>query len=232
MLIFSVFSSNAQDKKTTDKVILKGGSIIYGQLIDYKYGESIKFKMEDGSIISFPDSVIQNVETNINHHILPNSKIDKKGLFSYIGFKILPGKNNYYTSNNGLGIEYTLGYRKSDYFSLGLGLGVETYNYGYDEVIIPVFLDFMSYSNKGTINPFLRFQVGYGFIDVPKDKATSSNGGLMLDPAFGVRLWGNYTFDFNFKYQKAYINDNSKPNRNSSKDITFMRFSFRFGVIF
>jgi len=233
LAIFFFVHLNAQDKNLTDRIILKNGSIINGQLLDYNYGRTVKFQIENGGILSFPDSVVRKVETNYKKTMKYKSKLDEKGFYCYIGFKYLPGASEYYYKNsNGLGIDYTLGYKSNDNYAIGIGVSLENYNYGYDAFFVPVYLDFMSYSPHENVSPFIRFQSGYGFVHAPKDKATKSTGGLMLNPAFGLRFFGNYTLDFNFKYQKATFETRIDNINKRTKDIVFRRFSIRFGVIF
>jgi hypothetical protein len=60
----------------------------------------------------------------------------------------------------------------------------------------------------------------------------------MINPALGIRFTGdsdvNYTFDLNFKYQKAnfVVNSSNWRFQISYIDIIFRRFSIRFGVLF
>lgn len=241
-IVLFTLQLNAQNKELyKDKVSLVNGSILYGQILNYKIGDKVELKLLNGSILNFEDTFVKKIEI-----YSPGSNKEKKEynfksntIYSYFGFKIMPGNyENLNVPKSGIGIDYSLGYRTNEYVSIGVGVSVETYNYGFGEFLIPIYLDYISFLKKKNISPFLRLQAGYGFVYSTGDNVIDSNGGLMVNPAIGIRFTGNsdvnYSFDLNFKYQKAnfVVNTTNWRSQISYIDIIFRRLSFRFGVLF
>ncbi len=238
VMIFAI-NLNAQNK-----VILKDGSVIKGRLLEYKNGDNIKLKMENGSIVTFPDSIVSKIKVNLDSGADDYSL--KNGFFFNLGFRILPGKSTrrintgyYYYGNYGssfgFGIDCTAGIKINNMILLGAGISVDDYNYGYDAMFFPVYFDFTAFFKDNKISPFFRIQSGYGFVDVSDVAVTESAGGLMLDPALGIRLFSNedvyVTMDLNYKYQKASFKYISGSN-DATKDIKYRRLSLRVAAIF
>jgi len=225
--------------KYRDKLILKNGNKIIGQLIDYKYGDKITIQLISGSTLIFPDSIIEKLET-FSSKPEKNYNFKPKGIYYYFGFNFIPnGGSEFSIPSSGLGVEFATGYRFNQYFSTGLGFGVETFNEGFGEFFFPVYIDFISFLKKSYVSPFIRLQAGYSFIKTTNEYISESNGGVLLNPAFGIRFSAkksvDYTLDVNFKYQKAnfvYHQTNRWNPITSYRDVIFRRFSLRFGILF
>lgn len=112
------------------------------------------------------------------------------------------GLDNY--SKYGLGISMINGYRFSDHFYLGAGVGYKCMNSlyytssnyvgdrytGYHESfdsrnLIQLYARAKANLSKGKISPFLQFDVG-GSLDVNSNNGAGTAGGLIIEPAFGV----------------------------------------------
>lgn len=248
LMLFSIVQLNAQNKEYyKDVVYLKNESKIYGQLLDYKIGDKVQIKLSTGQILTFPDNVVQKIEIyspeeakNKNKRIL-DYKFKDGVFYNDFGIKMISGASSTEDRNifrNGFGIEYSMGYRYNNYFSVGLGTAIETYNYGLGELFIPVYFDFYSFYRKSRISPYFKFQIGYGFVNTNKDNVIDSEGGIMFNPAFGIKYPGNgslnYMFDIGYKYQKAYFvyTLNSWNPQIAYRDVVFRRIAFRFSIIF
>ena len=246
-MVFGLIQLNAQNKEYyKDIVYLKNDSKIVGQLLDYKIGEKVEIRLSSGQILSFPDSVVKKIEI-----YSPDIEVKEKPVSDYVfkdrvfynnfGVKLISGsgsagRNN--ISHNGFAIEYSLGYRYNNYFSVGVGTAVENFNYGLGELFFPVYFDFYSFYRKSRISPFVRLQAGYGFVIATKDNVIDKEGGITFSPAFGIKYPGlgnlSYMFDINFKYQKAnfvYTLFEWNPQI-LYRDVIFRRISFRFSIMF
>ncbi len=238
-MIFSTVFLSAQEVYK-DRVSLKNGSIFYGQLLDYNVGGDVDLKIASGKVLTFSDSLVAKIEINATASMkIKDYKFKPKGNYSMVGFRIIPGIGELSNiSNNGLGLDFSFGYRYSELFSIGVGLGVHTYNYGFGEFFFPLYIDMMSFLKKNVVSPFIKLQIGYSALNTTAENVIDSNGGILINPAFGVRFTGNesvnYSFDLNYIYQKANFAFR-RTNWNqaiSYRDIIFRRFSLRFGVLF
>ena len=247
LMIISIVQLNAQKKEYyKDIVYLKNESKIYGQLLDYKIGEKVEIKLSNGQILTFPDNVVQKIviyspEIKEKKERFLNYEFKDKVFYNNFGFKMIGGASSTGYRNiyrNGFGLEYNLGYRYNHYLSVGLGAAIENYNYGLEELFYPVYFDFMSFYSKSKISPFFRFQIGYGFVTTKKNINIDNDGGIMINPAFGIKYPAsdklNYMFDINFKYQKAYFvyRFNERSSQIAYRDVIFRRIAFRFSIMF
>ncbi len=245
LITFSFVQLNAQKEYYNDIVYLKNGSKIYGQILDYKIGDKVEVKLSSGQILTFKDDVVKKIEVyspeDITKQKINVYKFKNNVFYNNFGIKIISGANSVNTKTvvgNGVGIEYSLGYRYKHYFSSGLGVALESYNYGLGELFIPLYFDFIGFYKKSEISPFFKFQVGYSFVKTNKDNVIDSEGGMMYNPAFGIKYSGkgdlNYMVDINFKYQKASFVYTSNGWREQIiyRDVIFRRISFRFSILF
>ncbi len=234
---------NAQNNEVTkDKLVLKNGSIIYGKLLNYNPAKTIEFKLADNTVLSIPDSNIVSIQTNYISDQNNMQDNNTKRFYSYVAFNLSPGNsivnNRWYgsgISGTGIGAEYTMQFRLSKYVFTGFGAGIQTYNTFEKAIFYPVFVDLMTLVKSSKSSPFFRLQLGYSAISSSnEDYLTGYKGGLMFNPAFGIKFGTknlDYTLDFNYKYQKASF-DYKYDKSSSTKDIIYRRFSFRFGVLF
>ena len=247
LLIFALGQLNAQNKEYyKDVVYLKNDSKIYGQILDYKIGEKVEIKLSTGQILTFSDKVIKKIvmyspDVETGRRDFPNYEFKDRVVYNNFAIKLIGGASSTRDGSinrNGFGLEYNLGYRYNKYFSAGLGAAIENYNYGLGELFFPVYFDFISFYRNTKISPFFKFQIGYGFVNSRKDNVIDSNGGIMFNPAFGIKFPGvdnlSYMFDMNFKYQKANFvyTLNSWNSQILYRDVIFRRIAFRFSIMF
>ncbi len=244
ILIFISAQINAQNSNISkDKLVLKNGSIIYGKLLNYNPAKTIEFKLADNTVLSIPDSNIVSIQTNYisGQNDMPDN--NTKRFYSYVAFNLSPGNsianNRWYgstISGTGIGAEYTMQFRLSKYVFSGFGAGIQTYNTIEKAVFYPVYADIMTLVKSSKTTPFFRVQLGYSAVSSSnEDYLTGYKGGLMFNPAFGIKFGTknlDYTLDFNYKYQKASFDYKYNNKSSSTKDIIYRRFSFRFGVLF
>ena len=126
LMLFSIVQLNAQNKEYyKDVVYLKNESKIYGQLLDYKIGDKVQIKLSTGQILTFPDNVVQKIEIyspeieNRNQRVL-DYKFKDGVFYNNFGIKMISGVSsieNRSIFRNGLGIEYSMGYRYNNYLA-------------------------------------------------------------------------------------------------------------------
>lgn len=76
------------------------------------------------------------------------------------------------------------GVKISDYFSTGLGVGLDYYHAS-SELFVPIFLNMKGYLPVNeTLSPFVSLDLGYG-VGVTSD--VSGQGGFLWSPAVGLR---------------------------------------------
>ena len=97
-----------------------------------------------------------------------------------LGYSV--GVRKFYTGS--LNIHTIQGLKVSDYFSAGLGLGLDYYHAS-DEFIVPIYLNMKTYFPVSeTLAPFVSMDLGYG-LDVTE--LLSGTGGLYISPTLGLR---------------------------------------------
>lgn len=222
-----------------DMIQLKNGSTLYGSLLEYNIGGQVKLQLLNGSILTFEENIIDRIEIfNPKSKKTEEYNLKNNVFYSYLNVKIIgAGSNLDELVESGLGLDAAIGYRFNNYASLGIGSGVESYNYGFGELIVPLYIDYITIFRKQNVSPFFRIQSGYSLVYTGSDNVIDAAGGAMLNPAFGLKFQGNYnlnyTFDINFKYQNAKFTYRSTwGNQIFNRDVSLMRLMFRFGLMF
>lgn len=112
------------------------------------------------------------------------------------------------------------GVKIGDYFSTGVGVGVDYYHEGEAELMIPVYLNLKGYlpvSEK--VSPYLSFDIGAG---IGATEGVSGLSGMMLTPAIGVKA-GIF---------KAQIGYNVQRISESGVGVNFNALQIKVGVMF
>lgn len=224
-----------------DLIILKNGSQIYGELIDYQAGESVVVKLKNGSVLSFGEDFVTRVEVYAGKE-KHKTEYSFKTHEVYHGFNVntMPGGNKYQDYPTlGFGMQYSAGYSFSNFAIVGAGLGIDYYDYGFDEIFFPFFIDFSAFIRKKPNSPFARFQLGYSTVYSKNENLIDKAGGFMMSPSFGLKFQGkygiNYLFDIGLKYQGAKFTFSDQWWWNSAvvnRDIKLIRTTLRFGILF
>ncbi|MBR6831224.1 MAG: hypothetical protein IKM58_03975 [Tidjanibacter sp.] len=101
-------------------------------------------------------------------------------------------------ASNRINIHTIQGVKIGDYFSTGIGLGVDLYHEGGTSVMIPVFLNMKGYlPNNSNITPYLSFDIGGGF----GVGDTSGLSGMIISPAIGIKT-GAFKAQLGYNVQK------------------------------
>ncbi|MDR2231838.1 MAG: hypothetical protein LBE56_01800 [Tannerella sp.] len=131
------------------------------------------------------------------------------------------------------------GYRFSEHFSMGLGVGMTPTPYSH----FPVFVDMRYTFLKGNLRPVLAIKGGYSFARNSKDfwNYGSNNdikniGGGMFNPEIGFRIPMSDSADFLFTLGYWYQRLGSKAGVYTSqvyeRQLNFNRLSFTIGFMF
>ena len=125
----------------------------------------------------------------------------------------------------------------NEVFSLGLGVGVEPFEY----LVFPVFISSSYYFNRLKHKPFITFKIGNAFSNSDKPIPAYSyrddikhKGGMMVNPEIGIRLKIS-TFDLTltggYRFQRLK-SDNVSAVYTYHHDVDYNRVSFAIGVLF
>lgn len=128
-------------------------------------------------------------------------------------------------AQNRVSFHFINGIKAGNYFSTGVGVGLDFYHQMSEdkgELVIPVFLNLKGYlpvSNK--VNPYLSFDIGAG---IGATEGISGASGLYLMPAIGVNVkdW-NTIFQFGYNVQRF---------SESGIGINVNAIQFKFGILF
>lgn len=122
-------------------------------------------------------------------------------------------------------------YNINSHLALGAGTGVSFY----EKTLMPVYGDFKYViSRKHYLMPYIEYQIGYGF-----NFAGKSNGGLYMNPSFGVQhsLNRNLALTLSVGYEiqnlerlKTYENEYYESE--FAEKLNHNSISFRIGLVF
>ncbi len=91
------------------------------------------------------------------------------------------------------------GVQLGEYFSAGLGLGLDLYHDLENELMLPIYLNMKGYIPVNeTVSPYLSLDIGAG---VGVTEGVSSLSGLYLTPAVGVKV-RKFKFQFGYSIQQ------------------------------
>lgn len=234
-----------------DVVYLKNGSVIHGTIVEQVPNVSIKIKTADGNLFVFR---IEEVE-KITKEEKPGAKaprdreerqprggfgpdeLKQRGYSATAELVTALGYNDF-GDKSSFGMQVINGYQVNPYFNAGVGIGLNQHFSG--AAFMPVFLDLRGTFLRQRVSPFVGFAGGWAVaLNVNDDEP--DEGGLYLNPAFGVRFFvsrktslnlsaglryqegtGYYTeWDF---LQNEYVDRSERIHRNA--------FTLRFGVTF
>jgi hypothetical protein len=125
-----------------------------------------------------------------------------EGYYNLTQLSFLIAEENEYSpakSNLAPSVVNINGYRVSEHFSLGIGIGMTALSY----VIFPVFADFRIDLSKGSLSPIIAFKAGYAFANNKKEifqgqyyGTYRNSGGAMVNPEMGFKVKMTERSDF------------------------------------
>ncbi len=206
-------SSPAEDATQTQqesldrvKVILKSGTVLYGELISYdpEVGLLVQVKGQDLFIKEEKLKKFVTLTSSQKRLFVP---LQTKKFYFRTNFGILSNTNGTGSTLNISGL-----YQFNPYFAAGVGVGVDNYYFNEQHNIFPVFTEIKTYLMDKKAAPFVSLKTGYSFNRRHRDSGQLvARGGLFVNPTFGYRfgtrglifdMYGGYRFQ-NAYYEKA-----------------------------
>jgi hypothetical protein len=203
LLLFSL-GAFAQ-KVGNDVLYLNDGSIIRGTVIEYIVDDHVKIMTIDEQLFTYTSDKVREVtfdqtSTTVasKHKATPQSK----GYYNLTGIGLLFGQNVNQTKAS-MSLQMINGYQVNKHWSVGLGLGIESFDY----LHIPTFADVRYQFSDRSTSPFFAFQSGYCWpLFNGQNDFEQLHGGPMAGVEFGIR---NYYSDkaalvmsFGYRYQR------------------------------
>ena len=138
-------------------------------------------------------------------------------------------------SKIGLGIKYKSLYRITESMNIGWGIGIDSYDSGFNRNFVPISVEVLGDLFKEGITPFYMMSAGYG-IALKEDErfATESRGGLMVDFSLGLRskkYESQPYISVGYRFQNAYYEGEDEYG-NQNKDVIYKRWNVSAGMLF
>ncbi len=112
------------------------------------------------------------------------------------------------------------GVKVGNYFSAGVGLGLDIYHEGGADLVLPIYLNLKGYlPTNSKVTPYASFDIGGG---IGVSEYLSGLSGMMITPALGVKV-GKF---------KAQIGYNVQKFSESGISVNFNAVQFKVGVVF
>ena len=185
---------SAQNANEQDVVYLNNGNVIKGAIIEFKPNVSLRIRTADGTEYSYPMVEVRTLSRG--NVIVPNDPGNSKYVHyseAERGYWIAAEVSGGMSLDSGPHVGYTQlsmvnGYRLSDYFKFGLGLGVRYYLENENQRIkrsawaYPIYLDLRGNFTSQKIHriaPFWSMDIGTTICD-----------GFFVSPTLGVKFGG------------------------------------------
>jgi len=192
----------AQNKSEKEEVLyLKNGSIIRGNIVEQKIGESIKVELLGGSIFVFRYEEIDSIKTETKLTSIKKEKpeyvIKQKGIRTIAETGIITGVsgNRYYNNPFDIGAQLHMisGWQFNRFLFVGGGIGVEKMA-AYRQGFAPFYARFSSDFLKKRTTPYIFTDFGYALFwdsDVYREDYSyyKNKGGFYLQAGGGVRIF-------------------------------------------
>lgn len=201
---------HVQAQKTQDVIFLQNGSEIRGERMPAIDSATVRIRTQDGSIWVFDQAEVLKTETASVYKSKKQLTPSKSGYFNTTSLGLLVGSNSY----NGPAVSLNMvnGYRINHHFSVGVGVGLESYEVG----LAPIFVEGKYYLLNKHFSPFVGVQSGYGVplnnYKLSTDKY-ANKGGVMLGTTFGFRKYltsdVGFMFNVGYRYQENHTEEES-----------------------
>lgn len=179
-LILFLAIINFSFAQSSDLVKLKDGTVIKGEIVEYRVDQYVKIKTAEGNILEFPFEDIS--KTKIHHAV--KVPIPTKGFFNNTSMGILMGTEdnvspriNFHTVN---------GYQINQRMLTGIGFGVDRYKRNYygssNDLVFPLYANFTYLLRKSDVAPFVSVRGGYSFNFSKKNSALNNADYLYYVP--------------------------------------------------
>lgn len=145
-----LFAYIADAQNTRDVIYLKNGSVIKGQILEIVPSEKIKIETADGSLFVYDMTDVIKTEKEILNKKPSSGRFNKpKGYFGHVTMSV-----PYFV----VGLDMINGYRFCPEFAMGVGIGVEIYEFSY--IGIPIYLHLRSDFLANKVSPYIALDGG------------------------------------------------------------------------
>lgn len=217
-------------KDYNDKLYLKDGSLLIGEIIEYKPGETITLEFENGRALQFSADQIKKVRMNSGEAISQVSNIKVGKVYNETQFSLLMGE-----SGSGLSVAHNVLYQLNSGLALGAGAGIDNYYVEAARDIYPVFVNVKYYLLDLPSSVYIGGKAGYGMaFKNENENLIKAEGGMMWNPYFGLRIKSSgimINLFTGLKFQKASYEFDT-PWENRQEEIYFRRIEIGSSVMF
>jgi hypothetical protein len=233
--ILATHSTQAQ-KRAEDVLYLKNGSILRGKIVELD-ADTVKIEIIGGSMFVYPVTEARGITKE-----KPNLTYKSSGYMFSLEAGALTGKapkNQTFSANEnvtGFTLQCVNGYQFRRELATGIGFGIDSY---YNYVITPLYLRINGVLFDRQISPMYIVDAGYGFYSnlFNENFTGNSKGGIMVNPAVGVRirLAKNSSFIVNAGYRYQTLSTSTSlgaPGDGIREKSTYKRLSIRAGFMF
>ncbi len=223
------------------KVILKDGNVLNGQLIDSTTtSEQVSIQTFSGAVFHIERKFVKNiVQVGADQKVFTNGKTINNGKLytnAFWGF-LLAKEEDRWGDNEELKVGYTimhlsLGHRFNRFFSLGGGMSWDQY----DQTLFSFFAEVRGELVDYTMSPYYVMRAGYGIpvFNTNSEENFDLTGGYSFHPAIGLRFAThqktNILLEAGYRFQQ--MNMEYEDFFNTKDKITLRRLSLRFGLDF
>jgi len=221
-----------------DVIYLKNGSIVRGDVIEYKFGEYVKILSSGQNVWVFESDEIEKIAKEDAVPLKNKIEFKEKGYFNVSDVGALAGSNSW-GSTLSFSVLITNGYKFENRISVGLVTGLEVMRI----VAIPALAEFRFDFTKGKTSPFVAVRGGYSF-PLTNFESVANNptyqGGYSAGAVFGVRnyLANNTALVFSLGFRQTELISHSsvwwwEGGRRDIKTVDiFNRVEVRLGFLF
>lgn len=239
----SLWSQNPMAEKGRQLVYFQDGSIVKGVILTYELDKRLVM-LVGGAEVALPADQVEYItrgrqgkkyerqmqQEDERHQYA----FSERGLYNVSSFAVNVGADIEGTTA-GVNVQHVIGYQLNRWVGMGVGAGLDLYDFGEEKPFISVFGDVRGYLTETKAAPFYAFQMGYGFMN--DQRLRDARGGLLVYPAVGIRLSGragsNVSLDMGYKYQDSYWEFGSAWNNDYTfLDYRYHRYVFRVSVTF
>lgn len=241
--------TRSKQNKVLDLVYLTDGSLLKGEIVEYKQDEFIRIILTSGTELKISSGEIERIRQQLPGEEKEPAAKEKK---SKEKKKPVMAENKgwynvtYLASYNGrvdgefkmgLGLQNIVGYQFNQFLGLGIGVGLDAQALDGSETLYPVYAEFRGYFSKRVKSPYYSVSAGYNFaFKNRKRDITEAKGGYLIHPAIGFRLAEdtetNVLIDIGYRFQQATFTRVIPFDDKLIKEIDYRRFTVRLGLIF
>ena len=227
-LVFFASIGYAQEPKLVDAVILNDGSKIVGQLQNADSVNAVRILTNFNGEMTISLSEIKR--------IYPGYTPDQE-FVEEVGDLDFSFEGAVLTNDEHLSPSMQIALHKyvTRYIAVGLGTGINIYNYTNEQMNFPLFVSARAFLSSNRTKPYFEVNAGYGFTSKNEEIGiTDATGGIVFNPKFGIRIGKDdikVALFTGFKFQKStYIYQGWGGEYNQK--INHRRIEFGLGIHF